>query len=90
MRAKVPIYGSGDAATRLVEEDFTEPGEQQVESRALEPAMFYLWDGATLVGMCTTHVDDLLVAGVGKVYEESMKLLNQTGRPWSSSIGASW
>ena len=60
-----------------MEEDFEELRGQQVASEALEPALFYLWDKEKLVGMCTTHVDDLLCAGEGKMYVESMAALKR-------------
>eukprot|EP00959_Pyramimonas_sp_CCMP1952_P149341 3124928-Pyramimonas_sp.AAC.1 len=41
----------------------------------LEPALFYLWHEGELVGMCTTHVDDILMMGYGKRYEASLKTL---------------
>ncbi len=39
----------------------------------LEPAFFTLYDEGNLVGVMITHVDDLLYAGAGPVYEKAMK-----------------
>ena len=77
MKAKVPIYGTGDAVRGWWKKISGSLEDSQWRASALEPALFYLWDGKKLVGMCTTHSDDLLCAGEGKVYEESMAKLRE-------------
>jgi hypothetical protein len=74
---KVPIYGTGDAARGWCKKISQSLKDSKWRASALEPALLYLWDCAELVGMCTTHVDDLLRAGEGKVYEESMAMLKK-------------
>ena len=41
----------------------------------IESALFYLYDGACLVGIMASHVDDLITCGQGPVYETAMKKL---------------
>jgi hypothetical protein len=41
----------------------------------IESALFYLYDGACLVGIMASHVDDLITCGQGPVHETAMKKL---------------
>ncbi len=61
-RAKIPIHGTGDA-TRKWKKVSKCLSENDWVASTIEPALFYLWHGKGLVGMCTMHVDDLLCAG---------------------------
>ena len=49
--------------------------ECEWKQSSLEPVLFYLWHDRVLVGMCTTHVDDLLITGEGDFYEASVEKL---------------
>ncbi len=46
-------------------------------SHPLEPALFMKYDGDALVGLLLTHVDDLLYAGSGPVYDAAMNKLRE-------------
>ena len=77
LRAKVPIYGAGDAARGFWLKISRSLHQSGWESSQLEPALFYLRREGKLVGMAVTHVDDVLHAGEGPVYEKSIaKLLS--------------
>ncbi len=49
-------------------------------SHPLEPALFMKYDGEALAGLLLTHVDDLLYAPSGPVYEEAMSKLREDFR----------
>ena len=84
LRARVPIYGTGDAARGFwlkVRKTLLQCGWVQSQ---LEPALFLFWDGRTgkkvLTGMAVTHVDDILHCGEGTAHEASItKLLKDMG-----------
>ncbi len=65
LRARVPIYGTGDAAHGWWKKISRRLDSSGRRASALVPALSYLWHGEKLVGMCTAHVDDLLCAGEG-------------------------
>ena len=41
----------------------------------IEAALFFWFDAGSLVGICLSHVDDLLSAGEGEKYDESLSKL---------------
>ena len=80
--AKEAPYGTGDAARQwwLVAKG-TMKEEKWIEPK-LEPALFYLWrtdanDEDVVVGMASSHVDDLLLAGQGEGYEKTFVALKE-------------
>ena len=75
--AKSGIYGTRDAGR-----GFWLKLQRRIHaagwiSHPLEPALFGLHDGDTLVGIMITHVDDLLYAGAGPVYEKAMNAIKK-------------
>ena len=73
--AKSGIYGTRDAGR-----GFWLKLQRQIHAAGwitnpLEPAYFTLYDEGNLVGVMITHVDDLLYAGAGPVYEKAMNAI---------------
>ena len=73
--AKSGIYGTRDAGR-----GFWLKLQRQIHAAGwitnpLEPAFFTLYDEGNLVGVMITHVDDLLYAGAGPVYEKAMNAI---------------
>ena len=93
MRARVPIYGMGDAARGWwlkISGSLIDCGWTQSE---LEPALFYLWDEEKqLVGMAVTHFDDVLYCGEGELYATSVRKLEPKPRisGTAESTSSSW
>ncbi|CAE7242021.1 GIP, partial [Symbiodinium pilosum] len=46
---------------------------------AIEPALFILADGSSLLGVLITHVDDLYSCGEGEAYDKTLKEMEQDG-----------
>ena len=75
--AKSGIYGTRDAGR-----GFWLKLQRRIHaagwiSHPLEPALFGLHDGDDWVGIMITHVDDLLYAGSGPVYEKAMNAIKE-------------
>ena len=78
LKAKVPIYGAGDAARGWWKKIARSLVAVGWKPSSIEAATFYLWSkGKELVGVCSTHVDDVLTAGSGAYFEESIEKLKQ-------------
>ncbi len=75
MRAKVPIYNTGEGARGWWKNVSRCLRSSGLRVSVREPSLFYLRDGEGLVGMCTVHVDDILCAGGGKHYDMSMAVM---------------
>ena len=43
----------------------------------IELALFYLFDEGSLVGIMTSHVDDLITCGTGQKYHDSLQELTK-------------
>ena len=85
-----PMYGLNDSP-QLWFRKFrnTTTGLKWKQSR-MDPCVFLLWDGDTLVGIMGVHVDDVLVGGRGELFEESLKLLKKQFpfRKWKLHAGS--
>ena len=75
--AKSGIYGTRDAGRGFWMKLRRRCHEAGWVSHPLEPALFMKYDGDVLVGLLLTHVDDLLYAGSGPVYDEAMNRLRE-------------
>ena len=74
-RAKGSIYGTKDAGRSWWKKLVREVTNFDWKLSKLELALFYLYDGQTLVGVMGSHVDDLIVCGTGEKYQSTLEKL---------------
>ena len=74
-RAKGSIYGTKDAGRSWWKKLFQALRRQGWVMSKVEAALFFLFDAGALVGICLSHVDDLLSAGEGEKYEGTLAKL---------------
>ena len=77
LRAKGSIYGTRDAGRSWWRKLYRVLLSKQWVMSKLEPALFFLYEDKNLTGILISHVDDLYCSGIGKLYEESMRVLEK-------------
>ena len=77
LRAKGSIYGARDAGRSWWKRLYKSLRQNGWRMSAIEPALFILASGPSLLGVLITHVDDIYACGDGEVYDKTLKEMEQ-------------
>lgn len=84
-----PIYGLNDSPQRwFVKYESTVKSQKWVQSQ-LDRCVFYLWEGDQLQGVMGVHVDDVVIGGRGRLFDQALAELRSTFpfRKWEIGKG---
>ena len=84
-----PIYGLNDSPQNWFNKYRQTVREQGWIPSQLDPCVFFLWEGQRLAGVMGVHVDDVVIGGSGKFFEQQLQSLRSTFpfRKWQEGRG---
>ena len=84
-----PIYGLNDSPQNWFNKYRHTVRDQGWRQSQLDPCVFFLWENQQLIGVMGVHVDDVVIGGKGKLFEQKLQWLRSTFpfRKWQEGQG---